>query len=192
MRRVTLVILAVSTALLVSSVLVHAAQVVRFKSGFELVALNVRYEGEMVILTLEGGSEVGFPRWALQDLERSKTGPMPQKDTYGRNRVSPESRIGKNFAPISSSEQKKIDAARGKVLASSSMNEKNSGKSVSVGYSLGGPQRRFSAGPTGPVHSSGKVGTSLKDALSRRRGIDPETGKPVARTVKPAAAAVKQ
>ncbi len=50
----------------------HADELIRFKSGYEMMVVSHREEKGMVMVTLEGGGEVGFPKDLIENLEGGK------------------------------------------------------------------------------------------------------------------------
>jgi len=64
-----------------------AEELVRFKSGFEMQAHAIHYEGEMAILTLDGGSEIGFPKSILDLVVQDESIPGEVYEMFGRNKL---------------------------------------------------------------------------------------------------------
>lgn len=191
MKRISNLVLAL--AVLVCGIApAGAAQVVRFKTGFEMLATSVRYDGEMIILTLEGGSQVGFPKWVIEEVSLDQSTPGFTTDRFDRNKVRDLQTLGggkfRSFQVPGNG--KGAEGAEAFVLASG-VSVPNDGKSVPIGFSTGGPQERFlPAAPTGPVNANGDVGVSMLQLRNERKGtggIDPATGKPVGgvRVLKP-------
>jgi hypothetical protein len=58
--------------LLVSAPPTRADELLRFKSGYEMMVLSHRDVGDMIYVSLEGGGEVGFKKDLLELLEEGK------------------------------------------------------------------------------------------------------------------------
>lgn len=84
----------------VSALPAEGGQLVRFKNGFEMQAVSVRFEGDTVFLTLQDGSEVGFPEWVLKDFHIDNTVPGLRRNTYSGNRIPGSVLIGANYQPL--------------------------------------------------------------------------------------------
>src|SRR5204863_1392851 len=81
-KKIPLLALSALTILAAGSA-VRADELIRFKSGYEMMALSHREEKDgMIIITLPDGGEVGFKKDLLDLLEgdkpASRTGPPPQ------------------------------------------------------------------------------------------------------------------
>ena len=149
----------------------QAGQLVRFKTGFELQALSIRYEKDMVILTLEGGNEVGFPRWVLAKVQQDDSISAPVVEGWGRNRV----RSRQGGAPLlSPQETARIEISgpspdQKKIIAQGESNSTN-GRSIQVGFILGTP-------PPPTVQTSGtKVGMPVFSVLQQKAMGAPTSG----------------
>ena len=154
-----------------------ADELIRFKSGYEMMVVSHREERGMIIVTLDGGGEVGFAKEVLDLLEGGKattrTGPSP---LY--NKVWSRVRVGKFLAPVPDQPSR--------FLAKGSTNANG----VTIGYSKGGQgMQRFSGGPIGEVNPGGKIGTDIRTRgriRNHNTGEDLEKGKERARTVEAA------
>ena len=150
---------------LVAAGAAQAGQLVRFKTGFELQALSVRYEKDMVILTLEGGSEVGFPQWVLAKIQQDDSVSAPVVEGWGRNRV----RSRQGGAPLlSPQETARIEISgpspdQKKIIAQGESNSTN-GRSIQVGFSMG------TQPPPAAQFSGPKIGMSVWNALQQNAG----------------------
>ena len=161
MRISTLPALLVLLSLAGSPVL--ADELLRFKSGYEMMVVSHREQGTMVIVTLDGGGEVGFPKDSLVLLEGGKattrTGPSPLFNKVP-SRVS-----NKQFmTPIA-----QLMPSRFLAKGAASPN------GTTVGYSKGGKgQQRFSGGPLEMVNPNGKIGVDIRQ-ISRMRNYNNAT-----------------
>lgn len=127
----------------------RADELLRFKSGYEMMAVSHREERGMIIVTLDGGGEVGFPKDALEFVETGKptqrVGPTPHA-----NRIPPRARPSDVFR-----------VHRGDLPSRSLMLSSN-GEATRVGYSMNREgQTRFASGPTGDLNGA-KIGTDFR------------------------------
>jgi hypothetical protein len=134
---------------------VRADELLRFKSGYEMMVLSHREEKGMIIVTLDGGGEVGFPKNVLELLEEgkptSRTGPTPHNRVLSR-------------VPQMDFFQSRYVSTGQRALKGSAV----SGNMVRVGYSMSGDgQLRFGQGPQGEMYGN-KIGTDI-----RQRGHGP-------------------
>lgn len=114
-------------------------ELIRFKSGYEMMVVSHREERGMIIVTLDGGGEIGFPKEALESLEggrpTQRVGPSP-----GYNRLPPRAGNMERFKIPEDYHDRSPVLAHGAALRSG----------VRVGYSMHGEKmERFSEGPTG-------------------------------------------
>jgi len=128
-----------------------ADELIRFKSGYEMMVVSHREERGMVIVQLDGGGEVGFPKDLIENLEGGKattrTGGSPLW-----NKVPSRVHVQKFVARESQYPSRFL--AKG--VATS--------EGATVGYSRPGePARRFSGGPVGPVAANGRIGFDVRD-----------------------------
>jgi len=138
--------------LVVSSAPVLADELLRFKSGYEMMVISHREEGNLVIVTLDGGGEVGFPKDSLLMLEEGKpttrTGPSPLL-----NKVPSRVSTRQFKAPIGEMPSRYL--ARGVT----------SSGGTTVGYSRHGKgQQRFSGGPLEAANANGKIGVDVRQS----------------------------
>jgi len=143
----------------------RADELIRFKSGYEMMVLSHREEKGMIIVTLDGGGEVGFPKNVLDLLEEgkptSRTGPTPHNRVLSR-------------VPSMEFFQARYANTGQRALKSGTV----SGNMVRVGYSMSGDgQLRFGQGPQGEMNGN-MIGTDI-----RLRGHAPVT--PDGKTIAP-------
>ena len=129
----------------------RADELIRFKSGYEMMVVSHREENGMVIVSLDGGGEVGFPKSLVETLETGKQSTRTT-DSPLFNKVPSRVNVQKFLAPRKQEMPSRF-LARG--VASS--------EGVTVGYSKAGDKpQRFSGGPIGDV-TNGKIGTDVHD-----------------------------
>ena len=156
-----------------------ADELLRFKSGYEMMVVSHREENGMIMVTLDGGGEVGFPRDALDFLETGRpserTGPSPLF-----NKVPSRIHTRQFQAPVrSESELPSRFLARGVMSAAG----------ATVGYSKGGKEmQRFSGGPLETVNANCRIGSDIRTRGKIRNHEFPgdeevEPGKEKARTL---------
>lgn len=127
----------------------RADELLRFKSGYEMMVVSHREERGMIIVTLDGGGEVGFPKDALELVETGKptqrVGPTPHA-----NRIPPRARATD------------ILRVHRQDLPSRLLLNSSHGESIRVGYSMNREgQMRFGSGPTGEFNGA-KIGTDFR------------------------------
>jgi hypothetical protein len=131
-------------------------ELIRFKTGYEMMVASHREEKGLIIVTLQGGGEVGFQKDLIETLEGGKTGNnLSYSPLFGKvpSRVHVGAFIGKPKAPEPS-----------RFLAQGTTHKV---EGATVGYSYAGQEAdRFSGGPLGPVNGSGKIGVDI-----RSRGV---------------------
>lgn len=134
----------------------RADELIRFKSGYEMMALSHR-EGKdgMIIITLPDGGEVGFKRELLDLLEGDKpayrTGPPPQYN------------MARRYHNKRAEMMAKPEELPSRFLAKGS----TSYNGQTVGYNYHDQKfERFSGGPIGEVSANGRIGI---DVISRQR-----------------------
>jgi hypothetical protein len=168
MKRKTLVLTALALFLASFAAPALADELLRFKSGYEMMVVSHHEEGDMIIVTLDGGGTVGFPKESLSLLESGKpstrTGPSP---LY--NKVPSRVNMRQFKAPL--------DELPSRFLARGASNSSG----VTVGYSKHGKgMQRFNGGPLEGANASGKIGIDVRDAGKMRMytgpGRDPSSG----------------
>ena len=168
MNRKTLVVTALGLFLASFAAPVLADELLRFKSGYEMMVVSHREEGDMIIVTLDGGGTVGFPKDSLILLETGKptqrTGPSP---LY--NKIPSRVNARQFRAPL--------DEMPSRFLARGASHSGG----VTVGYSKHGKgQERFSGGPLESANANGKIGVDIRQAGKMRMytgpGRDPSSG----------------
>ena len=139
-----------------------ATQVIHFKNGFELAAIKVRFEGQMIILTLEGGSELGFPQWAVEDMHQNDEvgGVSNNPDGWDQRKMSQRAAKGRIRRPPG--------AVGPNALNVGTEGDGIGPEGLSIGFSTNGSQVHF-GGAEGPVASNGRVGRSLTDLQAARK-----------------------
>jgi len=134
----------------------RADELIRFKSGYEMMALSHREDKDgMIIVTLPDGGEVGFKKDLLDLLEGDKpsyrTGPPPQ---YNMARRYNNKRAEMTVVP---------EELPSRFLAKGS----TAYNGQTVGYNYHDQKfERFSGGPIGEVSSNGRIGI---DVIARQR-----------------------
>jgi hypothetical protein len=155
MRKTPLLALS-ALVLLAAGSAARADELIRFKSGYEMMALSHREDKNgMIIITLPDGGEVGFKKEVLDLLEGdkapSRTGPPPQYNMARRYN-------NKRAEMIAQPEE-----LPSRFLAKGS----TSYNGQTVGYNYHDQKfERFSGGPIGEVGANGRVGI---DVTARRR-----------------------
>jgi len=155
MKKTPLLALSALTLLATGSA-VRADELIRFKSGYEMMALSHREEkGGMIIITLPDGGEVGFKKDLLDLLEgdkpASRTGPPPQYN------------MARRYHNKRAEMMAKPEELPARFLAKGS----TAYNGQTVGYNYHDQKfERFSGGPIGDVASGGRVGI---DVLARQR-----------------------
>jgi len=135
---------------------VHADELIRFKSGYEMMALSHREDKDgMIIITLPDGGEVGFKKDLLDLLEGDKasarTGPPPQYNMARRYHNKRAEMVAKP------EELPSRFLARGSTAYNGQ----------TVGYNYHDQKfERFSGGPIGEVSANGRIGIDL---IARQR-----------------------
>lgn len=157
--------LAIPALLTLLTVPSFADELLKFKSGYEMMVVSHREEGRMIIVTLEGGGEVGFPKEVLELLEGGKA-TQRTGDSPLFNKVPSRVTVGRFIA--------KPQALPSRFLAKGV----TSTEGAMVGYSKGGdPQQRFSGGPIGDISANGRVGIDIRDrGRNRHPGRGPDEG----------------
>jgi hypothetical protein len=163
-----------------------AAQVIRFKSGFELAVRSLRVEGDTVYVQLDGANEVGFPASTIESVQgddnvRFSTGGPAMTKVAGRFVMGG---VGSWISgDIPKNEKAYV------ILNSAVVRGKNDGKSIPVGFSFGNDDTAaFRSAPSGPVSASGKVGKGIREEGAKTHGgLDPggQFGGGGVRTIKP-------
>jgi len=130
-----------------------ADELLRFRSGYEMMVVSHREERGMIIATLDGGGEIGFPKEALVLLEGDKptqrTGPTP-----GYNRIPPRARAS---LPV-------VNRSHDFAGDPHELQTSSTGAAIRVGYSMNGEgQVRFGPGQQG----GGKVGVDIRSSFRR-------------------------
>jgi hypothetical protein len=155
MKKIPLLALS-ALVLLAAGSAARADELIRFKSGYEMMALSHREDKNgMIIITLPDGGEVGFKRELLDLLEGDKaparTGPPPQYNMARRY----NNRRAEMLA--------KPDELPSRFLAKGS----TAYNGQTVGYNYHDQKfERFSGGPIGEVRANGRIGI---DAVARPR-----------------------
>src|SRR5262245_13355865 len=153
MKKTPLLALA-ALALLAAPSVARADELIRFKSGYEMMALSHREEKGMIFIKLPDGGEVGFKKELIDLLEgdkpASRTGPPPQYNMAKRFNND------KFVAPKQEEELPSRFLAKGAT----------SYNGQTVGYNYSGQKfERFSGGPIGEVNANGRIGV---DVMTRR------------------------
>ena len=144
--------------LLAAGSVARADELIRFKSGYEMMVLSHREDKNgMIIITLPDGGEVGFKKDLLELLEENKpasrTGPPPQYNMARRY----NNKRAEMVAPTQPEELPSRFLARGSTAYNGQ----------TVGYNYHDQKfERFSGGPIGEVGANGRVGV---DILTRHR-----------------------
>ena len=143
-------------ALLAAGSAARADELIRFKSGYEMMALSHREDKNgMIIITLPDGGEVGFKKDLLELLEgdkpASRTGPPPQYNMARRYHNKKAEMVPQPEELPSRFLAKGSTAYNGQT----------------VGYNYHDQKfERFSGGPLGEVGTNGRIGI---DVLTRHR-----------------------
>jgi len=168
MRAAARVVFLLAGLLLICPGVAHAKQVIHFKTGFEIVAQQVRYEGEMVILSLEGGSEIGFPRWTIDEIRgEAGVGGGASPDMYNWVKGRGRGDMNHRTRPMVSDEGGP-EGERQRTLAQGSTDGIGP-RGVNIGFSYSGPQQRFGGKPTWHMTDSGKVGYAPIEEEKKRQ-----------------------
>ena len=155
MKKIPLLALPV-LALLAAGSAARADELIRFKSGYEMMALSHREDKNgMIIITLPDGGEVGFKKDLLELLEgdkpASRTGPPPQYNMARRYHNKKAEMVPQPEELPSRFLAKGSTAYNGQT----------------VGYNYHDQKfERFSGGPLGEVGTNGRIGI---DVLTRHR-----------------------
>lgn len=129
-----------------------ADELIRFKSGYEMMASSHREQGAMVYLSLAGGGEIGFSKDLIESIEGDKIN-ADRGNSPLLNKVHSRVNVQKFLAP-------KKDELPSRFLARGM----SSVEGVHVGYSFAGEKpQRFSGGPSGSVSAAGKIGIDFRD-----------------------------
>ena len=128
-----------------------ADELIRFKTGYEMMVVSHREEKGLMILTLQGGGEVGIQKDLIETLEEGKVGinlsPSPLFNKVP-SRVHVGAFIGKKGSEPS------------RFLAKGTTHKV---EGATVGYSYAGQTMdRFSGGPLGPSTAGGKIGVDVR------------------------------
>ena len=148
----------------------RADELIRFKSGYEMMVLSHREEKGMIIVTLDGGGEVGFPKNVLELLEEGKPTSRPGP--------TPHNRVLSRVPSMDFFQRRYANTGQQRVLNSGTV----SGNMVRVGYSMNGDgQLRFGQGAQGEMNGN-KIGTDIR--LRGHMPVAPDGQTPAPRGVK--------
>jgi opacity protein-like surface antigen len=142
--------------LLAASAAARADELIRFKSGYEMMAISHREEKDgMIIITLPDGGEVGFKKDLLEllegDKESARTGPPPQYNMARRYNNKRAELMAKPEELPSRFLAKGSTAYNGQTVGNNYHDQKF---------------ERFSGGPIGEVGANGRIGI---DVTARHR-----------------------
>ena len=143
-------------AILAAGTAARADELIRFKSGYEMMALSHREDKNgMIIITLPDGGEVGFKKELIYLLEEDKpsyrTGPPPQYN------------MARRYNNKRAEMMAKPEELPSRFLAKGS----TAYNGQTVGYNYHDQKyERFSGGPIGEVSASGRIGI---DIIARHR-----------------------